>query len=120
MATSAEILKLVKYTAAAWPHVPTAPETAEVWVDQLQSYPAEILLESVRKAVAISENWPSVRLVRELAESAWTAQRQAAADRRLRLPEPKADPNDPDVKAARDAMAKLFRRFDVPPPEVPE
>ena len=119
MATSAEILSLLAYVSASWPHIPTAAETAQVWVHQFERYPIEHLSEAVYRAVETSETWPSVRRVHELAEARWTNARQSEADRRLRLPEPKADPNDPRVRELINGLREQLR-MDRPKPEEPE
>lgn len=118
MATQTEVAMVLARLAAGWPEVTVSAEMVRAWCEDFEKVPAEHMLAAALEIRRTSKSYfPRIGEVRERAETLWNRATEDARSRVIKLEEPKADPNDPDVKAAQDAIAKLFRRHGIKPEE---
>ncbi len=119
MATRTEVVMVLSRLAVGWPEVVISPPMIEAWCEDFAKIPGEHMLAAALEIRQRSKGYfPRIGEVYERAETLWNRATEDARSRVVKLEEPRPDPDDPRIVAARDAIARKLR-MDRPKPEEP-
>lgn len=107
MATRPEIEMVLGMLCAAYPNFELQDPTLELWVLEFREVPARHLELAARAHLRTSRYFPSIGEILPDAEAAWAREVEDRQSRVLRLEPPRADPNDPAVREARERLRRI-------------
>lgn len=107
MATRTETLAVLGLLCAAYPNFELQDPTLELWVQEFREMPARHLESAARAHLRTSRYFPSIGEILPDAEAAWARETEDRQSRVLRLEPPRADPDDPAVREAREQLRRI-------------